>query len=470
MRLTPAVAAACVTLFVLGGSDATAWGPHDEKTSRPTDPDSLFAYETRDVKRYFGSRAVIHYVTVAPDAPPRADEDRDQIPDYVEDASAIADSALEYFERPRACFPDLGYCLPPGISMPFRKVRPDKAGADSRPDVYIKSGVAGLGTTISPRSTTGGAFVVISPTLDARWTRPRSGLLSVLAHEMFHLVEFTYVPKGMPAWISEGSANAMAAGVASWAGVELGLTTGALEDAAIAAQLDLWLRGPWRSIYSAQIDCLRCYGNLLWWSRAFTFGNVLQRFYERAGRHPASIGLGVRDLDATFRGNKGGYFHERSLYDAFAGFSREMFERQEPGMLRPLSVSLEQRITPIPRSPQRPSDRPPPPGWLSGLSTHYVPLVMPADARGVRVRVETEAGRAPQVFLFVGEGGFADFGRRTRAIPPSSTTNLQFMGRPGRVISFGAEFADPVEKQEVVLMIASRRSSDSRYRLVYGAT
>lgn len=457
---------------MLGGSDAPAHRATDEKTTRPTDPDSLFAYESRDVKRYFGSRAVIHYVTRGPDAPPRRDDDHDRIPDYVEDASTIADNALEYFERPRACFPDLGRCLPPGIFMPFRKVRPDRAGPDSRPDVYIKSGVAGLGTTIAPRSAIGGAFVVISPTLDARWTRPRSGLLSVLAHEIFHLVEFTYVPAGMPTWISEGAANAMAANVALEAGVELGLSTQGLEDAAIAAQLDLWLRAPWRSIYGIgeeKFDCLRCYGNLLWWARAFAFGNVLQRFYERAGTHPAAIGLGLRDLEATFRGTPAGPLRERSLYDAFAAFSREMFERQDPGRLRPLAVSVEQRTTAIASAPRRPSDRPPPPGGLAGLSTHYLPLVMAPEARGVRLRVETEGGPVPKVFLFVGEGGFANFGRRTRAIAASSATTGQFLGRAGHALSLAHDFVDPTEKREVVLMIASRRSSDSRYRLVFSA-
>jgi hypothetical protein len=460
------VAASLAVLVPLGESSGA--GQPRDRVPRPTDPASLFAYETQEVKRYFGRRAVIHYVTRGQDAPPRTDLDRDAIPDYVEDASAVADASLEYFERPVSCLVSLGYCLPPGILAPFRKVRLDREGPDSRPDVYIRAGVAGLGTAIPPTDAVGGAFVVISPDLDARLIRPRSGLLSVLAHEMFHLVEFSYVPRGMPTWVSEGVANAMAAAVATERAIALGLGVDGIVDATVAAQYDLWLREPWRSIYSQEVDCPRCYGNLVWWSRTFYLGSVLQRFYELAARHSDSIGLGLHELDAAFAQNQGDPLFERSLYDAFAAHSREMFIAQNPGMLRPLAVATEQRASPVPRSPKPRSARRPSIGYLAGLSTHYLPLAIPEQAAELHMRVEVEAGPAPEVVLFVGPGRLSDGTRHTRALNPSRGRAL-FLGRRGHAFVFTVNLTE-TESGEVVLMIASRRASGARYRLAYRAS
>ena len=50
-------------------------------------------------RTYASRRAVVHYVVLGIDAPPLNDDDRDDVPDYVERVGAAADTAIEYFGR-----------------------------------------------------------------------------------------------------------------------------------------------------------------------------------------------------------------------------------------------------------------------------------------------------------------------------------------------------------------------------------
>src|SRR5438046_5521854 len=91
-----------LTVSSLAAGLALAAGPHaafatDSVVERPTS-DGAFAYPAPEA-RYVGLRAVIHYVTSGPEAPPLNDDDHDGYPDYVEQVSQAADTALAYYQQ-----------------------------------------------------------------------------------------------------------------------------------------------------------------------------------------------------------------------------------------------------------------------------------------------------------------------------------------------------------------------------------
>src|SRR3954465_6727566 len=61
-------------------------------------------------RAFASSRAVVHYVSGGPDAPPLNDDDADGVPDYVERVGEAADTAIAYYERRgfAAIAPDTG--------------------------------------------------------------------------------------------------------------------------------------------------------------------------------------------------------------------------------------------------------------------------------------------------------------------------------------------------------------------------
>jgi len=109
--------------FALVGGLALALGAHSAaaagstKFPRPTTGGD-YAYSTPEAAPYVGTRAVVHYVTTGPDAPPLNDDNANGYPDYVEQVSLAADTALLYYERH-------------GFKLPLA----DTAGPDTKPDV-----------------------------------------------------------------------------------------------------------------------------------------------------------------------------------------------------------------------------------------------------------------------------------------------------------------------------------------------
>ena len=148
-------------------------------------------------RTYSSERVVVHYVVRGIDAPPVNDDDADGVPDYVERVGVAADRALVYYER-----------------RGFRAPMPDEGGPDARPDLYISRFLPGtLGVSFPAATAAGGAFAVVSNNLDPSGGRSFASVYATVAHELFHLVQFSYFRAGaapaIPTWILEGTAAAL---------------------------------------------------------------------------------------------------------------------------------------------------------------------------------------------------------------------------------------------------------------------
>jgi hypothetical protein len=129
-------------------------------------------------QRHASLRAVIHYVQSGIDAPPLNDDDRDLVPDYVERVGEAADTAITYYER-----------------RGFRPIRSDVGGGDTRPDLYVSRFTPGtFGVSFPATRAEGGTFVVIANNLDPSRSDSFASLEATVAHELFHLVQFSYFP------------------------------------------------------------------------------------------------------------------------------------------------------------------------------------------------------------------------------------------------------------------------------------
>ena len=187
--------------------------------------------------RTFASRrAVVHYVVLGIDAPPLNDDDRDDVPDYVERVGAAADTAIDYYER-----------------RGFAAISADSGGPDARPDLYVSRFAPGsFGVAFPAADARGGAFVVVSNALDPSAESSLGSLYGTVAHELFHLVQFSYFSPAeepsFPAWVLEGSAAAMEDRVFP-----------ELDDIVSSLQLRRWFAQPHRRLTA------QSYGSQLFW-------------------------------------------------------------------------------------------------------------------------------------------------------------------------------------------------------------
>ena len=141
-------------------------------------PDELSVYNdyATPSRTYSSRRAVVHYVVRGVDAPPLNDDDGDGVPDYVERVGDAADTAIGYYER-----------------RGFVPIRRDQGGPDARPDLYITRFAPGyFGLSIPAPDAVGGAFAAISNSLDPSPEQSLGSLYATVAHELFHLVQFSY--------------------------------------------------------------------------------------------------------------------------------------------------------------------------------------------------------------------------------------------------------------------------------------
>jgi len=201
-----------------------------------------------------GDYAVTHYVAAGIDAPPLTDRfPRNGTPDYPEAVAAAADLALSYYyeapdARPNRPFP------------PFRPPPCDRAGPDRRPDIYIKRS-SSYGRAISQVQAAGGAFVLISNRLERPKGRnfgQRFGIaLWTTAHEVFHLIQYSYVRQGMPRWVAEGTAQTLALQVPLNDDIALRTLFFEVERR--------WWKQPTRPWYDESLYCERCYGGSTFW-------------------------------------------------------------------------------------------------------------------------------------------------------------------------------------------------------------
>jgi hypothetical protein len=197
---------AALALVLSAPADATPlllkrWRPTNAPgfvvTAVAPNPIKLYNDYTFGAQTFDASRAVVHYVDRGINAPPLNDDDGNGVPDYVERVGAAADAAIAYFERRR-----------------FARILPDGGGLDARPDIYVSRFSPGtFGVAFPAAETSDGAFAVISNALDPSADRSLGSLYGTVAHELFHLVQFSYfdpdAEPAIPAWTAEGSAAAM---------------------------------------------------------------------------------------------------------------------------------------------------------------------------------------------------------------------------------------------------------------------
>jgi len=382
-------------------------GPPSPTGSLPRPPEGGdFAYETAEAAPFAGERAVVHYVTSGLDAPPLNDDDGSGVPDYVEQVAAAADTALAYYAA-------RGYKLP----------LPDSGGSDARPDVYLShfDHPDLYGVAIAPVAGAGGSFVVLSSRLDQSPKLARGSLAGTAAHELFHVVQYAYVPDGtMPDWVAEGTASALALSVFP-----------KIADLVAVEYLDLWLREPWRSLYDQRFSCDRCYGGAWWWM-FLEEGDpeLLPAYFARLRRYREDgkgLRSGIRPLDEALRGRRLG-----TIAAAFTAFSVELYRAGlSPSPTTVLRASREK---------QR--------GWarrLNGLSTHYIPIAVPSGAGGLELTLSAGPGLRPQAAVILG----GPKGRRVSL--HAGTTSIRFRSAK--------------ERKRVLLVVTNGRQAHSRYRV-----
>jgi hypothetical protein len=381
---------------------------------RPT-TGGTYAYTSPEAAPYAGVRTVVHYVKSGPDAPPLSDADASGVPDYVEQTALAADTALLYYER-----------------HGFNHALPDTAGPDTKPDIYIHGLPKGVfGITFTQKYAEGGTFVVLSPQLDLDHVAALGTLRVTVAHELFHVIQFSYVVGAkIPVWAAEGSATAMSM-----------LVFPDVKDLALTQYLDEWLRRPWLPLYDERSGCARCYGGAWWWLYLARLNRgVLPAYFERLQadeRRGKPTRVGVSQLDLALRAR-----HVGSLYTVFSKFSLNLYRRGLPvGKPYSLKPSTAPRATRI-RS-------------VFGLSSHYVPVQVPRDARGVVISVPYAGGPKPEVTLVVG-------GPKGRPV-----VGKRF--RPGRGMILSTLFRNARERRRIVLIVTSGRLDGVKYQVGYAA-
>jgi hypothetical protein len=381
---------------------------------RPTNG-GQFAYATPEAQPYVTSRAVVHYVTSGPQAPPLTDADGNGVPDYVEKVGGDADIALLYYER-----------------HGFKQPLPDTAGPDTKPDIYIDSLPAGvLGFTLKQAHAEGGTFVLVSPNLDTTATKPNGGVDITVAHELFHLIQFSYLARDKaPTWALEGSATAMSMRVFPQ-----------VQDRLTSDYLNTWLKTPWVALNDERSSCVHCYGGAWWW--LYLIGlrpKALPRYLSDLAADQVrgvNTTVGVTALDKALRSSGAG-----SLQHVFARFSLNLYRRGLP-LGNPYSLKSS-------TTPRKVSIR-----AVAGLSTHYIPVSVPRGARGLVVSVPYGRGPRPNVALVVGG--------------PHGRDIVAKRFRPGRGVVLSTLFRNPSERRRVTLIVTSGTVTGVPYGVEYMA-
>jgi hypothetical protein len=409
MKAWKQIAAAALGALLVMPATATA----GKKRPRPSDvpaaqtaiaPDDLQVYnDYASPERTYASRSVVvHYVVLGIDAPPLNDDDVDAVPDYVERVGDAADRALAYYQR-------RGFHTPP----------PDTAGPDARPDLYVSRFSPGtLGVAFPSSRAEGGAFAVIANNLDPSAERSFASVYATVAHELFHLVQFSYfgpdADPPIPTWILEGTAAALE-----------GRVNPELDDLVATIQLRRWFSGADRGLTN------QSYGAQLFWG-----------YFD--GREPALLPALLARL-ATRPVTGEGALVVRSTYTQVA---HEPFARAFHGFA--LSVAAEHSDELEPATVVRPGAafR----GNAVPLSVHYLRLALPRttrrsltvtfprgrDGASATMRYELQSdvpGRPPRVGQLAPRA--TEGGRRLTFVVPRTLLRNTQLTNPLLVISNG---------------------------------
>ena len=375
-------------------------------------PPPVFAprnIHSRPSHAYSPGRVVVHYVTAGPDAPSLVDYDRDGTPDYVEKIAEAAELSLQRFA-------ELG----------FRPPSPDHAGPDSRVDIYVKDidGDSDWAGQAVPFHRGDGSYAIVEP------NKADDDLARIVAHELFHLVQFAYVPRAMPCWIGEGTAEA-AETIAYPAG----------DFRAPHQHTRAWLEQPWKPLteaaYGRTLQASRfCYAARAWFQCLHEQDpGLLPAYFDRlseklADSDPSDRELGIDPgaeiLDTVTRTR--GLGRVGSLYTQFAaaiylhGHTVHTWNTIHPGTPKATGY------------------------WTIGpLAAHYIP-VKPLHGCTVGIRVE---GQISAQLIING-----------RLATPVSTGTGE--------VTF-VENACPNHTADVLLLISSEGGQTTRYRIVHAS-
>jgi hypothetical protein len=398
-RLLVAVVAVCALVFAAPAVAATV-------VKRP-------AYTTPEVTVQ-SPYIVVHYTRTGPDHPRfMADDDHDNVPNYVEKLAAAANKAWLWYGHN-------------GFKAPLA----DTAGGNAKLDIYVKALKPGLfGVSIPPAQGEGGGFMVVDNQLDMAHLAKNGSLQQTVAHELFHEFQFSYVPNGaLPVWAAEGSAMAMQTFVYP-----------KIVDIATFDYLDHWLDQPWRSLTDERGQCDHCYGGALFWRFLFGLGgNIVSEYFGRLygyQKTSQASGDGTQPLDEVLQKRAHG-----TLYRAFTRFSYDIYRAgYKPLPFYKLTASAAVQKTPV--------------RVVRGLSTHYVPISVPAGAKGIAVGVGANGGPNPEVKLVVG-------GPKGRVIEG-------ILRAQGHEQYFVTKFRSAAERQNVTLIVTSGRDVGTAYLVAY---
>ena len=287
--------------------------PGAQTAMAPNDFQVYNDYATPE-RTFFSRRAVVHFVVLGIDAPPLNDDDLDGVPDYVERVGDAADRALAYYER-----------------RGFRLPRSDEGGPDARPDIYVSRFSPGtLGVAFPADRAEGGAFAVVANNLDPSAERSFASVYATVAHELFHLVQFSYFAADsdpvIPTWILEGTA----------AGMETRVNP-ELEDLVSTIQLRRWFSATDRTMTT------QSYGaQLLWRQLDSQAPRFLPALLTRLAARPRA-GEGQRVVASTYASVTGKPFaaaFHRFAVSVATDYADDLEPRAVPrrGVLAPLSV------------------------------------------------------------------------------------------------------------------------------------
>jgi hypothetical protein len=404
MRKGCALALVLGVALTLGEGSATA----ARKVPRPS-------YTVKQAPAIESPYVTMHYVRQGPDAPPLKDDDHDGVPNYVEKAAAAANKAWLFYGHN-------------GFKAPL----PDAAGPSQKIDVYVKHMPKGLfGVTIPATETTSGTFIVIANRLQLARRASVASLQQTVAHELFHVFQLSYVPSNnLPPWAAEGSATAMESYVYP-----------EFADAATFAYYDHWLDQPWRSLYDEAKGCDHCYGGALWWRFVFHLGNhVLPEYFGRLYGYTKTaqpVNDGTQPLDEIIA--------KRTKENLFTTFTRFAYDIYRSGY-RPAPFTHLTASTTVSSTP---------PKVVRGLSIHYIPITVPAGAKGIGVAVAAAGGPNPDVKVIVGGPKGRGLDRVTRAA--------------GHEQFFETRFKNASEAKKVMLIVTSGRREGAAYKVLLQA-
>lgn len=417
-RLWPGLLAlALVGCLLAAPSAVAAEAPKKiKKVPRPESGTGPFGYKVKEASPLRTTHAVVHYVRSGKDAPPLVDANANGHPDYVDAVAEAANEAIGAF-----------------VAFGFKRVLPDSAGGDSKTDIYIKALPRGIfGAALPQAGAVGGSFLVLDDSLRAVKGRPAVGnLRHTVAHELFHVVQFSYTPNGeIPTWAAEGMASAMAI-------YTFPFSQDPLQDFLV----DFWLKTPWSSLYDERIACVRCYGGAVWWRFVFQLdGRVIPAYLGRLFGYQK---IGKPILDGTQPLQE--ILEKKGHGGLFTGFSRFSVNLYKAG-LRPQPLYGLRAIKDVQVSKAR---------VVNGLSTHYIPIAVPAGAKGLRVAVATGGGPFPNITLGTG-------GPKGRFFTGSGLRQIR-----GKL--YELRFRTERERKQNMLIVTSGRKEGVAYQVAYQA-